>query len=167
VTKLNKCWALITISLVVIIATGGIVIWRGYSGSQPVEISIPPSNELQGKIYISGMVNTPGFYPLSDGDSVGALVQAAGGITDNADVDQLKFHIPELGGQAQPQKIDINRAEVWLLQALPGIGETRAQAIVDYRQQNGTFHNINELTKVQGIGTATYEEIKSLITVAD
>jgi len=54
-----------------------------------------------------------------------------------------------------------------LLEALPGIGETRAQAIIDYRQQNGPFHNINELTKVEGIGIATYEKIKHLISVAD
>jgi len=50
---------------------------------------------------------------------------------------------------------------------LPGIGEVRAQAIIDYRRQNGPFHNISELTKVEGIGTATYEQIKQLITVAD
>lgn len=73
----------------------------------------------------------------------------------------------EAGEQQEPQKIDINRAEVWLLKALPGIGETLAQRIVDYRQQNGSFHNTNELLKVAGIGTTTYERIKHLITVAD
>ncbi len=66
-----------------------------------------------------------------------------------------------------PQKIDINRAEAWLLQALPGIGETRAQAIIDYRRQNGPFQSINELTKVSGIGAATLDSIKDLITVTD
>ena len=67
----------------------------------------------------------------------------------------------------QPQKINLNRAEAWLLEALPEIGESRAQAIIDYREQNGPFHNINELIKVEGIGTATYEKIKDRITVAD
>ena len=71
------------------------------------------------------------------------------------------------GGEQEPQKIDINRAEVWLLEALPGIGETLAQRIVDYRQQNGPFQHTNELLKVAGIGTTTYEQIKHLITVAD
>jgi competence protein ComEA len=65
------------------------------------------------------------------------------------------------------QKVDINRAEAWLLQALPGIGEVRARAIVDYRQQNGSFRNINELLEVEGIGMDTYEKIKPLITVAE
>jgi len=77
------------------------------------------------------------------------------------------LHITDVGEQQEPQKIDINRAEIWLLEALPGIGESKAQAIVDYRQQNGAFHNIYELTDVAGIGTATFERIKHLITVSD
>jgi comEA protein len=66
-----------------------------------------------------------------------------------------------------PQKIDINRAEAWLLEALPGIGPSKAQAIIDYRQQNGRFANITEITRVEGIGPAIYEQIKDLITVGD
>jgi len=66
-----------------------------------------------------------------------------------------------------PQKIDINRSEAWLLEALPGIGESKAQAIIAYRQQNGGFKHIIEITEVEGIGPAIYEEIKDLITVSD
>ena len=112
-------------------------------------------------------MNNPGFYPLAVNDGIEALIQAAGGTTDNADLSQLKLYIPEGGEEAPPQKIDINRAEIWLLEALPGIGEVRAQAIVNYRCQNGPFRNINELIKVEGIGTTTYEQIKEMITVAD
>jgi comEA protein len=67
----------------------------------------------------------------------------------------------------QPQKIDINRAEAWLLEALPGIGPTKAQAIIDYRQQNGYFSDISEILNVEGIGQDIYEQIKDLITVGD
>ena len=42
---------------------------------------------------------------------------------------------------------------------LLGFGEVRAQAIIDYRHQNGPFRNISDLTKVEGIGIATYEQI--------
>ena len=66
-----------------------------------------------------------------------------------------------------PQKIDINRAEAWLLEALPGIGEAKAQAIIAYRQQNGGFGHITEIANVEGIGPAIYEDIKNLITVGD
>ena len=163
----NKLWTLVIIILIAIIAAGGTVAWARYSGSQPVEISMPPAPELAGDIYIGGAIGNPGIYPLKNSDSIEALIQAAGGITGSADLTRLKLHIPEVGEEEEPQKINLNRAELWLLEALPGIGEIRAQAIIDYRQQNGLFRNINELTKVEGIGITTYEEIKHLITVAD
>ena len=121
---------------------------------------------MQGEIYIGGAITSPGFYPLTSGDSIEALIQAAGGTTSDADLGRLKLYIPEVE-EEQPQKINLNRAEVWLLKALPGIGETLAQRIVDYRHQNGPFHNIRQLLQVAGIGTTTYEQIKHLITVAD
>ena len=165
--KLNKYWTLITILLIAIIATGSIVAWSRYSPSQPVEISIPPEEQVQGRIYIGGAITSPGFYPLTGGDSIGALIQAAGGTTSSADLSRLKLYIPGVGEEEQPQKIDLNRAEAWLLEALPGIGEARARAIIAYREQYGPFHNISELTKVKGIGVTTYQNIKHLITVAD
>ena len=165
--KSNKFWLLITILLVAIIAAGSVIACSRYGQSQPIEISISPSQELRGEIYIGGAVCNPGVYPLKAGDSLEALVQSAGGTTSGADSSNLKLYIPRAGEEIQPQRININRAEAWLLEALPGIGETRAQAIIDYRNQNGAFHNINELLKVKGIGVATYEQIKHLITVAD
>ena len=69
--------------------------------------------------------------------------------------------------ETQPQKIDINRAEAWLLEALPGIGPSKAQAIIDYRQQNGGFSDIFEITEVPGVGDSIYQDIKDLITVGD
>jgi len=96
-----------------------------------------------------------------------ALLRAAGGTTEEADLTGLELFVPETAQGPQPQRIDINRAEAWLLDVLPGIGPSRAQAIVDYRQKNGPFRSTNELMKVEGIGTATYERIKPLITVAD
>ena len=166
-SKLNKYWTLITILLVAIIAISSIVAWSRYSRSQLVEISTTSAQALQGKIYVGGAVTNPGFYPLKAGDTVEALIQAAGGTTGSADLGWLKLYIPQTEEKKQPQKIDLNRAEVWLLEALPGIGETKAQVIIDYREQNGPFHNTNELIKVEGIGIATYEKIKHLIAVAD
>ena len=166
-TKVNQFWTLVIILLVAIIAIGSLVIWSKSRQSQPVEISISPEPGLQGEIYIGGAVNNPGFYPLRAGDSLEALVQAAGGTSTGADLNQLKLYIPEAEEGESPQKIDLNRADKWLLEALPGIGEVRAQAIINYRQQNGRFRNINELIKVKGIGPTTYENIKHLVTVAD
>ena len=166
-SKFSQLWTLITILLVVIITAGGILIWSQCSRPAEISISRPPSQEQLNYIYIGGAVNNPGSYPLSASDSIEALIQAAGGTTGSADPGWLKLYVPVVEEEKQPQKVNINRAEAWLLEALPGIGEIRAQAIIDYRLQKGLFHNINELTKVEGIGITTYEKIKDLITVAD
>ena len=166
-SKVSQYWTLITILLVAIIAISSIVACARYSRSQLVEISTPSVQELQGEVYISGAVNNPGFYSLKAGDTIEALIQAAGGTTDSSDLRRLKLYIPQTGEGEQPQKIDLNRAETWLLEALPGIGESRAQAIIEYREQNGPFNNIKELIKVEDIGTFTYEKIKNQIIVAD
>jgi len=165
--KLTMYWTLIIILLVAIITVGGTVAWARYSPAHPIEISILPTEELQGEIYIGGAISNPGFYPFTSEDSLEAIIQAGGGITGSADLSQLELYVPQVGEEEQPQQIDLNRAEAWLLEALPGIGEVRALAIIDYRELNGLFSNINELTKVRGIGTTTYEEIERLITVAD
>lgn len=166
-SKLNKFWTPVTILLIAIIIFGGIVIRAKQSSGQAVEISISPTPELSGEIYISGAVSNPGIYPLRADDSLEALIQAAGGTTGSADLTQVKLNIPEIEGTEKTQRINLNRAELWLLEALPGIGQVRAQAIIDYRHQNGLFHNTNELTKVDGIGITTCEQIKHLITVTD
>jgi len=165
--KLNRLWTLIIILLIAIIIIGGIVAWQRYSPPQPVEISLPSTPELTGEGYVGGAVSNPGFYPLKPEESVDALIQAAGGTTNDADLSAVKLYIPRAGEEQQPQKIDINRAEAWLLEALPGIGPSKAQAIIDYRQQNGAFSNIIEITEVQGIGPTIYEQLKDLITVAE
>jgi competence protein ComEA len=166
-TKSSKLWALIIIFLIAVIIIGSLIIWSKYRPNQPLEIAISPAREWQGNIFIDGAVNNPGIYSLTTDDTIKDIIQAAGGTIAGADFNQMKLYIPRIDEAEPPQKVDINRAEAWLLQALPGIGEVRAQAIINYRQQNGRFRNINELTKVEGIGTDTFENIKHLITVGD
>jgi len=165
--RLNKYWVLVIVVLVVIITIGGTVFWSRYSNSQPIEIYTTSEPELLSTIYIGGAVNNPGLYPIKTQDNLQDIIQAVGGITSTADLSSLTIYIPQIEEGIQPQKINLNRAEAWLLEALPGIGEVKAQAIIDYRHQNGLFHNINELTRVDGIGFIIYEQIKHLITVAN
>jgi len=166
-SKLDKYWVLIAILLITVIAVAGIVACSKYGRSLPIEISTPPQGELQGEIYVGGAVCNPGFYPIKAGDTLETVIQAAGGTTGSADFANIQIYVYRAGEESQPQKIDLNRAEAWLLEALPGIGETKAQAIINYRQQNGLFKNINELNEVEGIGVATCERIAHLITVSD
>lgn len=61
-------------------------------------------------------------------------------------------------------RININTASVEQLMTLPGIGETYARRIVEYRTLNGPFKTISDITKVEGIGTKRFEAIMGLIT---
>lgn len=61
--------------------------------------------------------------------------------------------------------VNINTATKEELTTLKGIGEKKAQAIIDYRKKNGNFKNIEDLEKVDGIGPGTMKQIRSQITV--
>jgi competence protein ComEA len=160
-------WTLLAVILVIIIITGGVVIGSKYSRSQPIEISLATAPEPEGKIYVGGEVINPGIYPLYSGDSLDEVLRAAGGVTGNADLSNIDLIISGKGEVAALQKININTADAWLLAALPGIGDVRAKAIVDYRRENGPFRDVNELLEVTGMGNVTLENIRHLITVAD
>ncbi len=136
--------------------------------SNAAEISITARTPaFNGSIYIGGEVNNPGLYPLSQNDSLSELIMAAGGIRSGADISQVRLIIPDPSSASQPQRIDINRAEAWLLAALPGIGDTKARDILDYREQNGPFRSTSDLLNIKGIGSATLDRIRDLITVSD
>ena len=124
------------------------------------------SSAFTGNIYVGGSVNNPGLYPFKQDDRLDDLVQAAGGLQNGANLAQVSLIIPDPTSTFLPQRIDINRAEAWLLAALPGIGDTRAGDIVAYREQNGPFRAVNDLLKVKGIGQVTMDKIKDLVTIS-
>jgi competence protein ComEA len=165
---LEKYWLIIVAFLLVSILTGGIILAVKQSSHRPVEITLLPASPLQydGDIYIGGAVANPGLYPLRQGDTIESLIQTAG-LAQDADTKQIELYVPKAGELSNPQKIDLNRAEVWLLDALPGIGPGRAQAIVDYRNQNGPFRIVEDLLNIQGIGESTLDEMRDFITVND
>jgi len=167
-SRADRFYLFATVFLVIAAIAGGVMLAVQHSRSQPVEIVLsqtePP--ELSGELYIGGAVANPGIYPLREDDTIQALLLDAG-VEPDADLSHIELYIPREGEAELPQKIDINRAEPWLLEALPGIGEVLAQRIVDYRSENGPFKTIENLLKVSGIGPATFEQIKDYITVSD
>jgi len=167
-SNLNKYWLSIIAFLLVSLVSGGIVLAVKQSSHKPVEISLSRTVPIQYKdeIYIDGAVANPGFYPLREDDTIEALIQAAG-LTPDADTGKIKIYVPKTVESSQPQRIDLNRAEAWLLDALPGIGPDRAQAIVDYRNQHGFLRRIEDLLQVEGIGESTLDKIRDLITLED
>lgn len=163
----NRFWIIAVLLLVTVIITSSFIAWTNYRPSKPVEIILPPEQEMRGNIFIDGAVANPGIYPYSGGDSIGSILQSAGGVTVDSKPDSLTLTIPQTNTADTSQKIDVNHADAWLLEALQGIGTTRAKAIIDYRQKNGLFRNINELTKVDGISPALLEQIRPLLTISD
>ena len=167
-SRADRFYLFVTVFLVVAAIAGGTMLAVQHSRSQPVEIALsktePP--ELSGEICIGGAVSNPGIYSLKEGDTLQTLLSDAG-IEPDADLSHIELYIPREGEEQSPQKIYINRAEPWLLEALPGIGEVLAQRIVDCRSENGPFRIIEDLLKVSGIGPGTFEKIKDYITVSD
>lgn len=95
------------------------------------------------------------------------------GLTNDADIsssnlatvlhDKDVLTIPAKTGEKQINLISINTADFNALLQIPKIGEKTAQAIIDYRNQYGLFHSLEELMKVKGIGRAKFDFIKDKI----
>ena len=95
------------------------------------------------------------------------------GLTNDADVSSLNLAtvlhdkdvltIPAKTGEKQINLISINTADFNALLQIPKIGEKTAQAIIEYRNQYGLFHSLEELMKVKGIGKAKFDFIKDKI----
>jgi competence protein ComEA len=160
-------WTIVALFLVIVIIAGSVFIALKCNTGQALEITLTPEREITGMIYVGGAVNNPGYYPVFAGDTLQDIVEAAGGLKEGASLDNVEFTIDEADKGATPQKININRAAAWLLEALPGVGEVRAQAIIEYRQEHGLFHDINELMNVPGFGESSFDKVKDLITVND
>jgi competence protein ComEA len=137
------------------------------------------------RVYVSGAVLHPDVYTLSVDSIVKDAVMAAGGPADDADLDRINLALPLADGQhvyvprqgeedppvqppsAQPApggKVNINTADLVALESLPGIGPSLAQRILDYRQAHGSFARIEDIMEVSGIGPATFEGLRDLIT---
>ena len=167
-SRVDRFYLFATIFLAIAAIAGGITLAVQHSRNQPVEIVLSQTElpSQSGEIHISGAVVNPGIYPLKEGDTLQMLLSDAA-VEPDADLSHMELYIPHEGENQSPQKVDINRAESWLLEALPGIGEILAQRIVDYRNENGLFRRVEDLLQVSGIGEATFENIKNYITVSD
>ena len=172
---------------------GGVLLLVRSSSDGGIEIVLPeltatPVVEI--RAYINGAVRTPGVYDVAEGDRLAELVEAAGGVTDDADLsavnlaakvrDEDHWHISRLGEivavgpsasspvQSSPPtygRIDVNTADAGQLIDLPRIGEIIAQRIIDYRDANGPFSNVEDLLGVRGIGPDVLAGIRDLVEV--
>ena len=171
---------------------GGVIflVARPPVGEPVLLLPAPTLPPLMG--YVTGAVAAPGVYNLPAGSRVVDAVEAAGGVTDQANPDALNFaqvvtdglriNVPEIitpdpveVGEEDTSRsielptglININTANQEKLESLPEIGPYLAGEIIAYREANGPFKTVDELTNVTGIGTAILETIRDLITVTD
>lgn len=133
-------------------------------------------------VHICGEVEKPGVYELPEGSRVYEAVEEAGGFTEDAAADYVnlaqiledgwKVEIPSkeeqtevFAGIADDGRVDINTAAKEELLTLPGIGESRAESIIAYREKSGGFSRIEDIMKVEGIKEGMFAKMKDKICV--
>jgi competence protein ComEA len=177
-------WVAAFIIVGVLLGAGIIYLVTRPPKGEPI-VLLPAPTQSPITVYVSGAIETPGLFTLPAGSRVNDVIQAAGGTTENADIDALNLaKIVEDGEQiivpedVTPESeengtvpvnpsdimVNINTATLEQLDTLPGIGPKTAQNIIDYRTANGPFTNIEEIQDVPNIGQVTFDKIKALIT---
>lgn len=159
------------------------------------ESSAKSSSAAEVYVDVDGAVVRPGVYRLKDGARVSQAIDAAGGLTAEADVtglnraskvaDGQKIYVPKVGEQQTVSAdggadggavlasgandvaglVNINTASAAELQTLSGIGSSMAQSIIDERTKNGAFASVDDLMRVSGIGEKKLAKIKDCICV--
>ena len=164
----EKMWLIIAVFLAISLITGIVFLSIRLSQLQPIEITLADAKQtaIAGDVYIGGAIARPGIYAAKCDDTLTALISSAG-ISDNADTSHIKIYVPSKFETAQTQKVNLNRAETWLLQALPGVGEGRARLIMDYRVKNGPFRSVDDLLKIEGFGKSIVDKIRDYAVVGD
>ena len=146
-------------------------------------------------VYIVGEVVNPGVYPLNDSDRIVDVLNKCGGATEEADLSKVnlayklldgqKIIIPNVNenvdnnfafvinnagnnivsGDAGKVKVNINIATQEELESINGIGASTAKKILDYREKNGYFKSVDDLTNISGIGKSKVESIREFVVV--
>lgn len=188
----TKMKIVIAVVVVIIATTVGIYMYKqtqentvSYYGN---EEQSEETHIRQITVHITGAINNPGVIIIEEGARIVDALEAAGGETEEADVNRLnlayvledgeKLYIPSKNEEEQEyitqgkdnmsegqSKININSAQIEELITLPGVGEATANKIIEYRKENGKFQKIEDLKNVPGIGDSKYENIKTMIRV--
>ena len=172
-----------------LLAAGILLLINTPGRGSPIELP-PAPTQAPLAVDVSGAVSNPGVYHLPAGSRVEDAISAAGGFTREAFTESVNLAAPLYDGskvivpvaaEQNPAEsgidtgesttartvfpININTAPLDVLVELPGIGEVKAQAIIDYRTEHGPFATLEAIQQVSGIGPATYEKLKDLITI--
>ena len=134
------------------------------------------------RVYVTGAVRHPGVYPIAAGSRWIDALEAAGGATDDADLtavnlakrvqDEDQIVVPAAGqtaGAGAPGHaaavVNLNTADQAALEGLPGIGQVRAENIIQSRLADGPFAKVEDLLTRKLVPDSVYQEISALVTV--
>ena len=153
------------------------------STSTPIETTSSEGSGDVFKVEISGEVNTPGIYYVDTGGDLDDLISSAGGLTNNADLlcfettlaleDNASYYIApiyevnDICGNTKLKKVNINSCTSEELQTLDGIGASISNSIVSYRDEIGSYKQLEDVMKVNGIGNSTFSKLKNFIRLKD
>ncbi len=189
---------ILSMAITCLVIIGLIYFLRRPEPPKPIVVTTPAPRPTpappQVVVDVRGAVVKPGLYTLPKGSRAQDAVNAAGGPTDEANMDRV--NLAKLLGDgdqvivptrtatsiasgatrvnespntpvASPtaSRININTASVEELDKLPGIGPTLAQRIVDFRKANGAFRKLEDLKNVSGVGDKLFDQIRDLITI--
>ncbi len=176
--------------LIGLLASGIILLATAPPRGGAIELQPPPTQGAM-LVHVGGAVQQPGVYSLPAGSRVYQAIQAAGGLTPDADAqainqaavleDGMALFVPALNQtafedgpsviappaqrSAQPTLVNINTATQEELESLPEIGPELAQRIIAYRTENGPFQSAEAIQDVPGIGPTIFDHLQDLITV--
>lgn len=182
-----KSWQLVLMGVLFGLLAAGVVLLLVLPGrGEPIQL--PESTVETGiAVDIAGAVASPGVYQLPVGSRVSDAVEAAGGMLPEAyteivnmagplsDGSKVLVPVRPVGASVTEDEeqalaedgglVNINTAGKEALMTLPGIGETKAEAIIAYRTENGVFTAPEQIMDVPGIGPGIFDNLKDLITV--
>lgn len=166
-----------------------------FAGSSVEETEIDGNNVEEGLqdtlliVDVKGAVKNPGVYEATEGDRVNDIIKKAGGMLDKGEkngvnlamkvADEMIIYVPYIGEEdsiisesgnqtslsSDEGLININNASETELTELPGVGPSKAAAIIEYREQNGGFSTKEDIKNISGIGEKTYEKLEAFITI--
>lgn len=139
--------------------------------------------EMEVIVDIKGAVTKPGVYEMESESRVNDVIQTAGGFTEDADQtqvnlaqkvqDEMILIIPKEGeetsggdnGGSESEKVKINHATQAEMESLNGIGPSKAETIIQYREEHGLFQTEEDLLEISGIGEKTLENFRDDIQI--